>query len=80
MPVRVPHLQRLQHGLFQANNLLGQRVHQLNYQLCAPKFSGPAMREAEARTREALDDVKYCLDAIKATLAAEPAHAGDPEP
>jgi hypothetical protein len=68
MPHRLAQLQRLQHGLFQANLLLSQCVHHLNFQLCAPTFSAGAMREAAAKARAAEEDVRACLDAMAALL------------
>jgi len=69
MSLRLRQLTRLQHSLFQANLLLGQRIHQMNFQLCAPEFSIDALRDAAARTHIAAEDLRACLDAIISTLA-----------
>lgn len=68
MSIRIRALQRLQHNLFQANILLSQRIHHLNFQLCAPEFSTDALREAAQRVREAEQDVRICLDAFASAL------------
>jgi hypothetical protein len=68
MSIRIRALQRLQHSLFQANILLSQRIHHLNFQLCAPEFSADALRDAAAVAREAAKDVRTCLDAFAEAL------------
>jgi hypothetical protein len=80
MSIRIRALQRLQHSLFQANILLSQRIHHLNFQLCAPEFSSAALREAVANAREATKDVRACLGAFADALDEDPANVeGTPQ-
>jgi hypothetical protein len=72
MSLRLRRLQSLQHSLFQANILLSQRIHHLNFQLCAPEFSSDALREAAQRAREAQQHVRICLDAFADALDDAP--------